>query len=464
MASDPKDSADPMDHHETDIPGKARKLLGISNGLTPPPSLPLSSVEPHTSMSSLRSRKSPSKVSLSVNATAANRSSDERIFDADSRGNGAQESGVEARKKAKTKRERKTVRKDVRVFTDDDYEVKALERSFLQAHFGVSSTCELHNTPNPRSDVEKHTRQASIYSHANSEISAGSGVSTETVKPISSKGSSASTNTVAYTNSSVTGQAKNKMAAKITKSKSKDEGQNQSSFEQLPSPYVMVSNSEVNGSAYFDFASNPDAVNDEEGATLTKNSSWESTKRSSQWATPLAASPVVFTQPTSPSSTYSNDVMKIPRKTVGSGSSKSNTASITSGDNSPSDSPVISFESIRTSHARSTSFSSDSEIISDEEIRRRNLRHAAYDAYKVHPGSARNSIFHANTGPISRSKNSVSKLAPSNSTLLATQNPTIVTLTTVEHGPQRTSGAPLVTVVVPFARLSAASITKPGWC
>ncbi|KAL9131144.1 MAG: hypothetical protein Q9217_000845 [Psora testacea] len=363
-------------------PHSSKEFVGISPELTPP--RPLCDGFPTTpgSMFPPRSRKPHSKVSLSVNTIAANRNNDEQVFDAEPGAHMPEKSGVEASKNSKTKRGRKVDRKDFRVFQDDDDEVKALERSYLRAHFGVSSTRELYDTPKPMPNGEDHTSQASIYSHTNSEISDASGVSTETVKALGCQHSPASAGMVARAKTSITDEFKDMLDARARKSHLNVEDQQQLSLELPSSPYVMNNNKEMVASADFDSTSNPDSASQVEGTTFPKQSSFDSCKCTSPWATPLPASPAVLTQPTSPSSIYSNDVMRIPRKTIGCASSKSTSASITPLENSPIDSLVTSFDSNWSSSAPS-GFPSESETLSDEEIRRRSMRRAAYDAYKV---------------------------------------------------------------------------------
>ncbi|KAL9099329.1 MAG: hypothetical protein Q9163_005157 [Psora crenata] len=333
-------------------------------------------------MSLVRSKKSPGKASLSVDIIAANRNSDEYVFDSDSRGNRPEKQGVKASKKSKTKYGRKGGRKDIHIFNDEDPVVKALELSYLQAHFGLGPAGKLGATAMPTPDAKKHTRQASIYSHTNSEISAGSAISTETVKPAAQQHSPVSDNMAKLEYMSVPDEVKSMMVAPKT-SRLDERVQQQTSSQILPSPYGMVNTQEVNGPEHFPFANNPDAVNEVEGATHVRNFNLGSNKRTSPWATPLPVSPVALARPASPSSIYSNDAMKVTRKSVGSGSSKSTSASFNPLESDSTESPVVSFESTRSPKAPSASFSSGSENLTDEEMRRRDLRHAAYDAYKV---------------------------------------------------------------------------------
>ncbi|KAL9636171.1 MAG: hypothetical protein Q9164_002991 [Protoblastenia rupestris] len=270
-----------------DIPDKAQKILGIVSELTPPPPARSPFTSTPKTMSSLRSRKSPSKGSLFVNTIVANRDTDERVFEADSLDNSPEKSGFQMPRKSKTSRERKIVCKDIQLFRDEDHEVRALGGPLLQAPINVSSACELEEISKPTSTATKHIRQASIYSHANSDISVDSGVSTETVRPRDFQHNSSSTVTAAHAHTSTTEEAKKVMAARIKKTQSSDGDQQQSSFEVLPSPYVMVKNGNGNGQMYFGSAKNSDISTDLEGATLTNTSSFES---SAYWHSALLLS------------------------------------------------------------------------------------------------------------------------------------------------------------------------------
>ena len=366
-----------------DTPDKVKEIFGIVSELTPPPPARSPFTSTPKTMSSLRSRKSPSKGSLFVNTIVANRDTDERVFEADSLDNSPGKSGFQMPRKSKTSRERKIVCNDIRLFRDEDHEVRALGGPLLQAPINVSSACELEEISKPTSTATKHIRQASIYSHANSDISVDSGVSTETVRPRDFQHNSSSTVIATHAHTSTTEEAKKVMTARSRKPQSSDGDQQQSSLEVLPSPYVMDKNGNGNGQMYFGPAKNSDTSTELEGATLTNTSSFESSACNSPLITSISVSPTACIQPTSPSSTYSYGVMKIPRKTVGSGSSKSTSDSTDPLDNSLVGSPLNSFNSTWSSGAHSVSLSSESEDLSQEEVRRRHMRHAAYDAYKV---------------------------------------------------------------------------------
>ena len=327
------------------------------------------------SMSSSRSKRIPSKVSLSVNTVVANCGSNKSVFDADQKYSSPEKSGVEASKKARSRHERKAERINVRLFKDSDAEVKALERSHVQAQVGARSSCQagdwLDDNHKLSSKPMNHTRRLSIHSHPDSETS------TETVKPCDRQDSSDPANIATYGNTRITDEAKAILAARIRKAATNDENQQQSQRQLFSIPNIMMEISEGNRGAH----SNP--TKGMEGAIHLHKSNLEPSNNTMTSFTLPPEAPAKSGQPTSPTSTYSKDSMKISRKTVGSGSSKSTSASATPGETSPVDSPAHDFESNWSLRVPPVGCSPENETLTDEEIRRRHMRHAAYNAFMV---------------------------------------------------------------------------------
>lgn len=127
---------------------------------------------------------SPKKFGLSINTAAANRSSDERVFEADCNEPVTEKPGKKLGKKEKLKKSQASLK----LFKDDDIQMKALETSYLNASRPSSPINQvtnplLHNHKRA-SKREALQRNLSVLSY-DTDVSHGSGLSNETIKPSS---------------------------------------------------------------------------------------------------------------------------------------------------------------------------------------------------------------------------------------------------------------------------------------
>ena len=131
---------------------------------------------------------SPKKSGLSINTGAANRSSDERVFEADGSEPGSEKPGKKSAKKVKAKKSQTSLKQ----FKDDDPQMRALEHSFLNASRPASPPAQVINpvlhynnrAPNRAPNREALNRNLSVLSY-DTDASHGSGMSNETIKPSS---------------------------------------------------------------------------------------------------------------------------------------------------------------------------------------------------------------------------------------------------------------------------------------
>lgn len=127
---------------------------------------------------------SPKKFGLSINTAAANRSSDERVFDTDSSEPVSEKPSKKSGKKLKVKKSQSSLKQ----FKDDDPQMKALEQSFLNASRPAPPPAQVthplpHNN-NRAPNREALNRNLSVLSY-DTDASHGSGMSNETIKPSS---------------------------------------------------------------------------------------------------------------------------------------------------------------------------------------------------------------------------------------------------------------------------------------
>ena len=137
-----------------------------------------------SALSIARPEMSPKKFGLSINTAAANRSSDERVFETDS----SEPSSAKPPKKSGKKLKVKKSQSSLKQFKDDDPQMKALEQSFLNAPRPAPPlpqvTHPLLQNNNRAPNRQALNRNLSVLSY-DTDASHGSGMSSETIKPSS---------------------------------------------------------------------------------------------------------------------------------------------------------------------------------------------------------------------------------------------------------------------------------------
>ena len=264
----------------------------------------------------------------------------------------------------------------VRLFDDNNPHNKALERLYLQAYYGPGSPgSPKQHTQSPPStpDHQQYRPTGSVSSHLIPEESPSLCDSAEITKPMIKLRKPTSDHVPNPEDScSTRGNVANIMVALSDQS------------DEIP---TRVHKSEFEVANLQDDRSKGNPISEgivkvaAQGSALTAG---ESSKSTSAIKTPLRFLPRrIFTKSHSSSPTNSAVIMKMPRKSVGSGSSRSTSGNQTSSDYDFRCSPSSSLESSPSSDVPSMPVDSQSGSPSKEENRGWSRKHEAYAIQKV---------------------------------------------------------------------------------